>query len=94
MELDAVDVVDDRNTISHSTQKFGVNLRRGGSAICKDTDHRGRWIRDRQSDTYTKTMILFANAKVAKILAVGGSVVYFFCKNSGTRGFRTYHKAH
>ena len=89
-----MDVVDDRNTRSHSTQNFGVNLRRGGGAIRKDTDHSGRWIRDRQSDAYAKTMIPFADAMVTKILAVGSSVAYFICKDSGTRGFWTYHEAH
>ena len=41
-ELNAVDVVDDRNTGSHSIQKFGVNLGWGGGAIRKSIDHRSR----------------------------------------------------
>ena len=89
-----MDTVDDRNTRSRLTQKFRVNLRRGGGAIRKDIDHRGRRTRDRQSDTYAKTTIPFVNAKVAKTLAIGGSVVYFICKDSGTREFRTYHESH
>ena len=41
-ELGAVDVADDRNTGSHSTQKFGVNLGWGGGATRKGADHRSR----------------------------------------------------
>ena len=41
-ELNAVDVVDDRNTGSHSIQKFGVNLGWGGGASRKGVDHRSR----------------------------------------------------
>ena len=41
-ELDAVDVVDDRNTGSHSTQKFGMNLGWVGGATHKGVVHRSR----------------------------------------------------
>ena len=84
-ELDAADAVDnDRDTGSHSTRKFGVNLGRGGGATRDDVDHRGRWkSRDRQLDTYAETTIPFVDAKVAKILAVGGPVAYFVREDSG-----------
>ena len=42
LELGAVDVVNDRNTKSHSMQKFGVNLGWGGGATRKGVDHRRR----------------------------------------------------
>ena len=43
-ELDPADAVDnDRDTGSHSTRKFGVNLGRGGGATRDDVDHRGSW---------------------------------------------------
>ena len=41
-ELDAVDVADDRNTGSHSTQKFVVNLGWGGVGTRKGVGHRSR----------------------------------------------------
>ena len=73
-ELDAVDVVDDWNTGSHSMWKFGVNLGRGGGATRREIDHCGCWkSRDRQSDAYAEMTILFVDAKVANILAVGES---------------------
>ena len=55
-ELDAADAVDDdRDTGSHLTRKFGVNLGRGGGAIRDDVDHCGQWkSRDRQLDTYIR----------------------------------------
>ena len=39
-ELDAVDVVDDRNTGSQSTQKLGMNLGWDGGATRKGVGHR------------------------------------------------------
>ena len=78
-----MDVVDDRNTRSHSMRKFGVNLGRGGDATRREIDHCGCWkSRDRQSDTYAKTTIPFVDAKVAKILAVGKSYRVLYCKDS------------
>ena len=69
-----MDVVDDRNTGFHSMRKFGVNLGRGGDATRREIDHCGCWkSRDRQSNAYAKMTILFVDAKVANILAVGES---------------------
>ena len=42
-ELDAADMVDDtRNTVSHSTRNFGMNLGRVGGASRDYIDQRGR----------------------------------------------------
>ena len=83
--LDAADELDDmRETGSHSTRKFGVNLGRGDGCSRDDVDHRGRWKgSDRQQDQYADTTIPFVDAKVAKSLCVGGAIAYFVREESG-----------
>jgi hypothetical protein len=83
--VDFADEIDDeRETGSHSTRKFGVNLGRGGGKSRDDVDHRGRWKgHDRQQDQYADTTIPFVDASVAAVLCVGGAIAYFVREESG-----------
>jgi hypothetical protein len=68
---------------SHSFRKFSSTHVRNCGATKDEKDGRGCWLQRQVSDTYDDTLLRYPDAKVAKMLCIGGACSYRIKEGSG-----------